>query len=47
MIFELHGLKALLLNIITKSGISLKSKPIFIITDEKPDLILIIQQFYK
>ncbi len=47
MLFEQHGLKALIINILTQSGFALKSNPVYIITDKKIDTAHLIHQFYK
>ncbi len=45
-ICEAHGIKALFLNIITGSGCSLKSEPMFIIEKETPDVSDFLHDFY-
>lgn len=47
LITELEGLEALYINIITGSGFSLKSKPMFIMRNGPIDPYYMIHQFYK
>lgn len=47
LITSQEGLEALYINLITKSGISLKSKPLFFMRDEEIDPYYMIHQFYK
>ena len=47
MLFEQHGLKALIINILTQSGFALKSNPVYIITDKKIDTAHLSHQLYK
>ena len=47
LITELRGFEALYLNIMTKSGISLKTKPMFVMRDGEIDPYYMIHQFYK
>ena len=47
LITQLEGLKAIYINIITKSGISLKSKPMFVMRNGEIDPYYMAHQFYK
>jgi len=47
LITELRGLEALYLNIMTKSGISFKTKPMFVMRDGEINPYYMIHQFYK
>lgn len=47
LITQLEGLKAIYINIITKSGISLKSKPMFVMRNGEIDPYYMSHQFYK
>lgn len=46
-ITELQGLKALYLNLLTNEGISLKSKPVFIMRNGNIEPVLMLHNFYK
>lgn len=47
LITELHGAKALFINIITRQGFGLKTKPLFIISSNKQtDYYLFLREFY-
>lgn len=46
LITELHGVKALYINIITGQGLGLKTKPLFIISDKQTDYYLFLREFY-
>ncbi len=45
-ITELHGIKAVYINILTGQGIGLKSKPMFIISDKQADYYMLLREFY-
>ena len=47
LVTELEGIEALYINIITKSGFSLKSKPMFIMRNGEIDFYYMLHQFYK
>ncbi len=47
LITELEGIEALYINIITNSGFSLKSKPMFIMRNGQIDTYYMVHQFYK
>lgn len=47
LITSQEGLEAIYINIISKSGFSLKSKPVFIMRNGKIDPYYMIHQFYK
>lgn len=47
LITPLEGIEALYINIVTESGFSLKSKPIFILRNGEIDPYYMVHQFYK
>jgi hypothetical protein len=47
LVTELKGLEALYINIVTKSGFALKSKPMFIMRNGAVDPYYMVHQFYK
>lgn len=47
LVCELQGLEALYLNIMTNSGISLKTKPMFVMRNGQIEPFYMVHQFYK
>lgn len=47
LICELKGLKALYLNLCTDSGVSLKSKPVFVLREGNIEPLYMLHHFYK